>query len=227
MIRYLFAIVGAFACACVLAQDVVIPASLKTEPGRLLKIEATSKGTVIRWLNPDPDNLDLIPSESGRWIIVSSRQPGTYRIATWTAIDGVPSEAAICVLVVGNPVPPKPPTPPGPPPDPLQVEFQRLYDADANPSELKRQVRDRLAALYKVASGITSDPQHLTTGMLAAAITRNAAGIGEGLTDIKKRCGSLTVDVMGSDPTYELTPAKRKAGAELFGKIAKALEGLQ
>jgi len=223
MTRALFTFFGAVACACVIAADPAIPATLKSEPGRLIKIEAEGTGKVVRWLNPDPDNLDLIPIENGRWAIVSSPKAGVYRIACWSALEGVPTEASICVLTVGVPTPPKPPQPS----DPVAAEFQKLFDAEPIPHEQKRQVKDRLAALYRVASGISSDRQYLTTGMLATAISRNAAGVGEGLTDVKRYAGALTLQVLGADPTMELTAAKRAAGASLFEAIAKALEAVK
>lgn len=227
MIRYLFAAASLFAAACVIAGDVTIPAKLQTEPGRLVKIEAESKGAVIRWLNPDPGNLDVIPSESGRWVIVSSPRPGVYRLACWTAIDGVPTEASICVLTVGTPEPPRPPTPPAPPVDALTAEIQRIYDAEAEPAELKRQVKERLAALYRVAAQATADPQLLTTGMLASAISRNAAGVGDGLHNLRKSLGGKTLDLLGPEPAAELTAARRQAASELFTKFAKSLEAVK
>lgn len=107
----------------VLAGDVDLPAELKLEPGRLGKLAAESKGEVIRWVNPST-GLDLIPSESGRWVIVSAMKPGAYPVFAYTALGGKPTEAVRCLVIVG--VPPEPgPTPPepgpGPKPDPAPI----------------------------------------------------------------------------------------------------------
>jgi hypothetical protein len=110
----------------VLAGDVDLPAELKLEPGRLGKLAAESKGEVIRWVNPSP-GMDLIPSESGRWVIVSAMKPGAYPVFAYTALGGKPTEAVRCLVVVGTPSPdpqPTPPTPtppPGPTPDPAPI----------------------------------------------------------------------------------------------------------
>lgn len=96
--------------------DITLPAELKLEPGRLGKLAAESKGEVIRWVNPSP-GMDLIPSESGRWVIVSALKPGAYPIYAYTAVGGKPTEAVRCLVVVGTPKPDPEPGP-GPQPEP-------------------------------------------------------------------------------------------------------------
>lgn len=93
---------------------ITLPPEVRTRPGRIAKITAICAGKV-RWLNVH-DDLDLIESETGRWVIVSASRPGRYRLAAYTADKDGPSEPAYCVVVVeGNdPAPPPPPAPPSP-----------------------------------------------------------------------------------------------------------------
>src|SRR4051794_17171521 len=85
--------------------------------------------------------------------------PGRYHVLAYTAVGDVPSEPALCTVVVeGAPTPPPPgpsptppapnPNPPGPnptppapspkpPSDPLVQALQAAYVADADPNKAK------------------------------------------------------------------------------------------
>lgn len=92
---------------------VKLPAEVRTKPGRLLKLSAETDGKTVRWAIASED-ADLIPSESGRWAIFSAPAPGRFIVLAWTAAGDVPSEAARCIVVVGD-------APPGPAPGPAPI----------------------------------------------------------------------------------------------------------
>lgn len=128
-------------------KGVTAPETVTVRPGRLAKVEATSAAPgLVRWVNVH-DALDLIESETGRWVIVSSPTPGRYRIACYSDAGGPPSYV---IVVVEGPAPPKPPEPDATPPAPdaaLVASLSAAYakDADADKATLKA----KLAALYR------------------------------------------------------------------------------
>lgn len=115
-----------------LAQEISLPTNIKTSPGRLVPINVTTNGSIVRWASPE--DCDLIPFPDGRTAIFSSMVPGKYRILAWTAKDNVPSQAAVCVVTVEGSAP----TPPGPG-DPFRMAVQNALKAD-NASASEREV---------------------------------------------------------------------------------------
>lgn len=153
-------------------KGVTLPELVTLQAGRLATVEAQSEGKIIRWINPNLQ-VDLIPSESGRWAIIAAPTPGKYPIFAYTAINGEPTKAARCYVVVSTtpPVPPGPtpptppgptpptpptppePTPPGPTPDPAPIPvagFRVLIVYDTNkadaPALFAKKIRDYLEA---------------------------------------------------------------------------------
>lgn len=101
-----------------------LPAEVKGEPGQFIRVAAETNGTEVRWLNLDT-GLNLFPVDllrDTKTAVVTAKAAGRYRLAAWTAKGDVPSEAAVCVVIIGSPgpIPPGPdPTPPGPQPVPV------------------------------------------------------------------------------------------------------------
>lgn len=213
---------------------ITLPAALNLEPGRLAKIEATTAGKTVRWVNPDPVNLDLIASESGRWVIIAAPKPGTYRVAAYTAIvdaDGklveLP-EAAVCVITVAGPKPPDPPVPPIPPQpaDPLARELRTLYDADPAVPELKRQAARQLALFYRAAALIVSDSKLRTVGDMEDSLSAKAPTLGETLMGVKRRVSPEVASLFGTSRSVSLTVNHRGAGEAMFNRLASIMEAL-
>src|SRR5437762_12251327 len=91
---------GLTANAC--ADPVVkLPAEIKAKPGRLLKLQAETGGKLVRWVVCS-DDADLIPFGDGKSAIFCAPSAGRYRILAWTAEGDVPSEAAVCLVVVAG-----------------------------------------------------------------------------------------------------------------------------
>lgn len=103
-------------------QSVKLPAEVRGDPGSFVRVAADTDGSHVRWLALD-SGLSVFPSDllkDSKTTVVVAQKPGKYRVAAWTAKGDVPSDAAICTVVIGTPPDPGPgPTPPDPPtPDP-------------------------------------------------------------------------------------------------------------
>jgi len=114
------------------AGDIDLPSEVKGKPGTFIRVPATTKGAVVRWLAFD-EGLNVFPVDllkDTKTAVVVAAQPGKFRIGAWTAIDGVPTEAAVTTILVEGPAPPPvPPTPPVPPipPIPIPTGFRALF----------------------------------------------------------------------------------------------------
>lgn len=241
MTRFVTLFVLAFAGVAWADPGITLPPTLTLEPGRLAKIEATTIGKTVRWVNPDPVNMDLIASESGRWIIVAAPKPGIYRVAAFTTIVVVDAEnrlvsvelpeAAVCVITVAGPKPPEPPVPPVPPvpPQPVDLlarELRALYANDPAPAELKRQAAQQLALFYRAAALIVTDGRILTVGSLVDSLSEKAPTLGNTLEEVKRRVTPEAVSLFGLSRATQLTVNHRGAGAAFFNRLAAIMEGI-
>lgn len=210
--------------ALILGQSpaINIPKDLTVKSGRLLKIEATSAGKVIRWANTS-DDADLIVSESGRWAIFSSTVPGVYKVFAWTAAADSPSEASICAILVGDPNPqPNPPAPD----DALKNAIKAIYGADGSPN--KKAYKDALQALWAEVAKKASDIDIRTTGELFSIAKASSAKIlpPGALLPIREKIAADIDANLPTDPAAELTVEVRTKAAMLFNRYAQILGGL-
>lgn len=210
--------------ALLLGQSPVInlPKDLTVKPGRLLKIEATSAGKSIRWVNTSED-ADLIVSESGRWAIFSSTVPGVYKVFAWTAQADTASEASICAILVGDPSPqPNPPAPD----DALRNAIKAIYGADGSPN--KKAYKESLQALWAEVAKKASDLDILYTGELFSIAKASSAKIlpPGALLPIREKIAADLNANLPTDPQTELTVEIRAKAAKLFNRYSDILGGL-
>ena len=197
-----------------------LPKALTVKPGRLIKIEATTTGQTIRWVNVSPD-ADLIVSESGRWAIFASSVAGEYRVFAWTASGNVPSEASVCVITVDG-TPPQPPTPPQPE-DPLKNAIQAIYGADQNP--LKDRHRQNLISNYAEFALAVKNPAWKTAGEFYKACRATISSLmkDEDLQPIREKFAEELNRKLPLDPDTLLTDSHRADASALFNRFAKIL----
>lgn len=210
--------------ALLLGQNPAInlPKDLTVKPGRLLKIEATTQGKAIRWVNTS-DDADLIVSESGRWAIFSSTVPGVYKIFAWTAQGDIPSEASICAILVGDPNPiPNPPLPE----DALKTAIKAIYGADNSPN--KKIWKDSLQAVYSEVAKAASDIDIRTAGELFSIARKSSQKIlpANALQSIREKIANDLDSQLPTDPGEELTVEIRNKAAKLFNRYADILGGI-
>lgn len=206
---------------------------IKLKPGRLGKVEVQftpAEGKAIRWINLS-DDLDFIPSESGKSVVVCSLVPGSYRVAAYSAdAAGQPTEPSYCTIVVEGvtPTPPGPgPQPPPPDNDPLLAVLLPIFGADQSPT--KKDDALKLAAVYDVASRTTvNDPALTTRAHLVATLV--AAGRARvpmpGLQTIREKVAAELDAKVGTDSAAPLTAELRKAYADQFARLARIYKAL-
>jgi hypothetical protein len=147
------------------AQTVEVPAEVKAEPGMIV-VPAQTAGKEVRWYAPDP-GLQVIPSsllKDSKTAVCIALKPGRYRLVAYTALADVPSEPAVCVVVVGNapgPVPPPPDPDDSVAKDPLYQKLLPVYAADVTPGKADK--AKQLAAVYRNAGAVTLNDPSITT----------------------------------------------------------------
>lgn len=199
---------------------VTLPAEVSAQPGRIVRLQAQTDGKIVRWALAS-DDADLVPFPDGKVALFSSPKPGRYLVLAWTAVGDVPSEAARCVVVVGGPTPP-----PGPA-DPLAADLRRLFDSDATKDKAAHLAQ--LAAVYREAVKFADHPDVRTAAELAGRIRAAANSLlpADALVPLRKRVAEEVARHLPADGDRDLDPATRKTAAELFDRVATALEAVR
>ena len=102
---------------------VKMPEKVEVAIGRFARIKIETNGKTIRWMvPPELDSFrEYDPDPAVIRLVVVGYSDGQYRIWAYTALGDVPSDPAICTVIVGKgpgPIPPVPPDPVPPKPDP-------------------------------------------------------------------------------------------------------------
>ncbi len=213
--------------ALVLAADpapppIRLPAEVSARPGRLVRLEADTPAPIVRWLVVG--DADLVPLPGSKAAVLASPTAGRLLVIAWTASGDVPSEAARCVVVVGDPAPPAPPPAP-PPADPLAADLRAAFAADPSPQRAGH--ARQLAAAYRQAGTASGSArtaaelyevlkQHVTAGLPADA-----------LTGVRKRVAAEIGKTVPADADAPLDAATRAAVGKLFARLATLLEELK
>ncbi len=199
---------------------VALPPEVQAQPGRIVKLAATTEGKFVRWQLANND-ADLVPFPDGKTALFCSPKPGRFTVFAWTAVGDLPSEAARCVIVVSDPQP----VPPPKPVDELTAEFRRLLAADLAADKLTHLAQ--LAALYREAVAYADRVDVKTAGDLAGRIRTAAASLipPEALIGIRKRIAEEIAKELPLESEASLDAATRRKAAALFTRIAIALEG--
>lgn len=102
-------------------QTLKLPTEVKGEPGAFVPIKAETDCATVKWIAIDA-GLNLFPVEllkDTKTAVVSSTKAGRYRVFAVAAKGDIPTDPAICVVVIGTPTPGPTPDPgPGPTPGP-------------------------------------------------------------------------------------------------------------
>lgn len=203
--------------AAVGPPTISLPPEISAPPGRIVKLAATTDGKLVRWLLANED-ADLVPFPDGKTALFCSPKAGRFTVFAWTAAGDEPSEAAKCVITVGDEPPPKPV-------DALAAEFRNLLAADGGAAKLANLVQ--LAALYREAVKYADHSEVKTAGELATRIRAAAASLipAGALTGVRKRIAEEIAKELPVDTDAALDAATRRKAAALFARIAASLEG--
>lgn len=193
-----------------------LPPEVRAPIGRIVILKADSTGSQVRWALT-ADEADLVPFPDGKTALFCSPRPGRFLILAWTASGDVPSEAARCVVIVGEPTPPE---------DPLRAECRTLFTDDPGPSK-RVQVRE-LAGLYREAATLAGRPELRTAGDLFTHLKAQVSTLlpMDALVPLRQRLAAEIARTLTADPAVVLDPALRTRASDLFTRIAIILEGL-
>jgi hypothetical protein len=194
---------------------IALPVEVTAAPGRLVKLKAETAGTFVKWALAS-DDADLVPFPDGKLAVFAAAKPGRYLVLAWTAIDGIPSDAARCVVVVGE----------AKPEEGFAEEVRKLLDADVSPEKAKH-VR-LLAEAYRNAAVAAEKPEVRTLGQLAERLKSLGFALpADALVPLRKRIAVEVQRTLPADGTRLLDAKDRRTAAQLFDRIATILEGLK
>lgn len=201
------------------SPTVKLPSEIKGLPGRIVRLTAETSEKNVRWYLVSED-ADLVPFPDGKVALFTAPKAGRYAVLAWTAAGDVPSDAAKCVVVVGDP--------PGPVPvEPFARDLRKLFADDSTADKSKHVAQ--LAALYREAIAYAERAEVATAGDLAARIRAAASTLipGEALVGIRKRIAEEIAKELPIEGDKPLDAATRAKAAKLFERLATHLEDLK
>jgi hypothetical protein len=198
-----------------------VPATLKTEPGQMVRlvVKGEKVGTLKNFSDSDAFFDELTPRDGERRFVFQATKPGVYVVGFWTAGE---SEGVACTITVGPSVPPPPPPPP-PIPDPLRQSVRDALAVDkAKPDDVLL-----LAALYREAAKLSVSAEVPSSRELLRRVREAGASLlPDVLVSVRRVVASELANALGKSNDEPLTEAERKRSAELFAKLAGILEEL-
>lgn len=225
---------AALACVLLLASlayadpAITLPAEIHGKPGRAIFIEATTKGKTVKFFafTRDADLFLVAPNKA----VFVCPTPGNHTIIAWTCIEGEPTDAAVCTVIVNGPAPPPvpPPVPPIPPPPDPDAAFKAVlltaWNMEADPG--KESYRAKLAALYR-AVGTGSKPASLTTNATLLKYMQDARKVlmpDAALLPLRQAIAHELDRTIGTSPAATID---WPVASTQFMRVARALEGLK
>lgn len=204
---------------------------IRLKPGRLGQVLVQFvpvEGKAIEWISLS-EQLDFIPSESGKSAVVASLVPGIYRVAAYSVTaEGQPTKPSYCTIIVEGETPPGPgPTPPPPDNDPLLSVLLPIFGADQSPT--KREDVLKLAAVYDAASRTTANDAALAT---RSQLVQTLVAAGRSvvpmprLQTMREKIATELDAKLGTDSASPLTTELRAKYAEQFTRMARILKGV-
>ncbi len=196
-----------------------LPAEAKGQPGRIVRLTAETASKHVRW-HLVSDDADLVPFPEGKVALFTAPKAGRYTVLAWTAAGDVPSDAAKCVVVVGEPVVPAPA-------DPFARDLKKQFVDDGSADKARHLAQ--LAALYREAIVYADKADVTTAGDLANRIRTAASTLipADALVGVRKRIAEEIAKELPLDGDKPLDAATRAKAAKLFERIAVRLEELK
>lgn len=204
-----------------ICQDLKVPAEIRGDAGSFVVISAETQGKQVKFYAMDL-GLAVLPSEllsSQKSTIVVAVKPGRYRILCYTAVGDIPSEPAICTLVIGGSAPP-----PGPfvPVDPLIDALSGIY---GGLQEVSKQADAlALAGVYRAGAALAETSQ--TVGTLYSELRAIGGKTlkGDAIRPIRDRIAVETIRVIGDNPAAQISAQLAASARAHFLRAAHALE---
>lgn len=145
--------------------ELELPKEVKAKVGDFVQINSKSASDV-EWYIIDP-GIQFLPFDllkDKKTAILFTLNPGKYRVLAWTAKDGKPTPASLCVVTIepNDFVPTPIPVPVEP--TALEKRFKPFYQKDQNPN--KKTQLEQLKKLFVQLQSLSQDPAILTIGEL-------------------------------------------------------------
>lgn len=195
------------------------PTEVHALPCKLAEIKV--EGKQIEWRYPA--GVDAKQSDGGRVLIVVA-QAGRYPILAATITEDDTLKLFDFLLIVEGPEP----LPPPKPDDPLRGELKALYLADTGADKAANIIK--LQALYTQAAVLAKSEAVQSAWQLAEAVRTASKALlpGDALPAIRQRIAAVVGKALEDlDPDEPLTTETRAKAAELYARIAAALEGIK
>jgi|SRR5579864_4224263 len=194
---------------------------------RISVLTAETKGTLVRWLcvAPNRSEVDLIPIGDSK-VAHFAAPTGVYTVYAWSAVDGLPTPAAIVTVTVGEPVPGPGPGPTPTPDESFAKAVQDAYTADASP--LKARYKSDLAALYR--SAVKDTIPSMALGTIADVLkimvdSRKELMPDDAILGVRKVIETQLNKLLPTKPDTKLDATTRTTIGNAFTAVAAALEG--
>lgn len=209
------------------SSEITLPEKVEVLPLRVAKIEAVTSANKVFWICPE--EITLISSESGKWVIVQAEKAGKYRIWALVAKGEQVVGASTC-LVVGQlpkPIPPKPnPVPPSPTPPTTSLlgKLQAAYKSDNQQD--KADSLKRLVASYEAILSSLGNQNLKTWGDLfdLRGAVETQMGISGKILEVRKL---IAAELAKSFPKEDGASLNQDLARSTINSILTALKGVK
>lgn len=208
-----------------------VPSEVKGEVGAFIPVRARTEGAKVVFVSVDA-GLNLFPADllaDKRATVVTAAKPGRYRLICYSAVGGEPTDPAVVVVVIGGepaPVPPQPgPTPPKPP-EPDAALVKKLADAFARDGGADKSGLMKLSALYKLGAELVVKPEVPNSAEMYRRLREAGLSLANALPGTRLAISAELSAQLGAPSDTPYTDAQRRAAADVFTRIAVALDAL-
>jgi hypothetical protein len=202
--------------------------------GDTVQWEVTPKATFVK----DHVEYNIVKDKDGKVTTVTpvnavlhfNGPAGNYTVTAFVInFDKKTFDRKYLQHTVGVPTPPTPPTPPQPAPPLPSVDLQKKIAEAFNTDKGTKADAVQLSALYKLTAKLCSDRKKAPSSRELLRQVREASDglIGnDQLATVRTLVAAELATIFGSPTDTDLTDVQRTSAAELFLKLAAALDAL-
>lgn len=205
--------------------ELELPKEVKAKVGDFVQINSKAVAEV-EWYIIDP-GIQFLPFDllkDKKTAILFTLNPGKYRVLAWTAKDGKPTPASLCIVTIepNDFVPTPIPTPAEP--TVLEKRFKPFYQKDLSPN--KKTQLEQLQKLFVQLQGLTKDSAILTVGELFQKGAEISANLLEknGLKDLRAELNLYMDETLPRVASQVLDQKAKDLCFFVFGEIKLTLE---
>ncbi|CAB4161088.1 hypothetical protein UFOVP731_31 [uncultured Caudovirales phage] len=200
-------------------QEIKFPVEISGNTGEFIAIRGECTGKSIRYYAID-SGISVFPASllsDPKATVVTSTNPGKYRILAYTCFNDVPSEPVVVTVFIGQ--------------KRLESDFSKEMQViwNGTKEEGKEANKQKLVSLYKKISEICLDQEFMTVSQLfqAAVKEANASIPSDCLSSLRDRVAQEVKLVLTSDPDKVITGTMRVDASQVYKKASQILEELK